>query len=83
MGDKAKNSKDKSNIQWDIASLNASSAKDMTGLIPRGPESEEELESYNEILTYRPEKIVAEGNEKNLKKTLDVRKKTYSKNKKT
>lgn len=82
MGDKVKNSKDKSDIQWDIVSLNASSAKDMTGLITRGPESEEELESYNEIMTYRPEKIVTERNEKNMKKTSATRKRTYSKNKK-
>jgi hypothetical protein len=83
MSDKNKHSKDKYNIQWDINSLNASSSTELTGLIPKGPDSDDELEYYNEILTYRPENTVAEGNEKNMNQTLHARKTTNFKNKKS
>ena len=83
MSDKPKKSKDKYNIQWDINSLNASSSTELTGLIPMGPDSDDELESYNEIMTYRPENTVAEGNEKNMNQTLHARKTTSFKNKKS
>lgn len=33
---------------------NAASAMDCTGLIPSLPQSEEELESYNDVYQYRP-----------------------------
>ena len=83
MGDKHKKSNDKYNIQWDINSLNASSSSELTGLIPSGPDSDDELESYNEILTYRPENTVAKDNEKNMNQTLHARKTTTDfKNKK-
>ena len=83
MTDKHKKSNDKYNIQWDINSLNASSSSELTGLIPSGPDSDDELESYNEILTYRPENTVAKDNEKNMNRTLHARKTTTDfKNKK-
>ncbi|HQB62948.1 MAG TPA: hypothetical protein PLL21_01080 [Sedimentibacter sp.] len=83
MSDKHKKPNDKYNIQWDINSLNASSSTDLTGLIPFGPDSDDELESYNEILTYRPENTVAEDNEKIMNQTLHARRTTTDfKNKK-
>ena len=83
MSDKHKKSNDKYNIQWDINSLNASSSTDLTGLIPFGPDSDEELKAYNEILTYRPENTVAESNEKSMNQTLHARRTTTDfKNKK-
>ena len=83
MSDKSKNPKDKYNIQWEINAINASSSTELTGLIAKGPDSDEELESYNEILTYRPENTVAEGNEKHMNQTLHARKTTNNfKNKK-
>ena len=36
---------------------NASSAQDCTGLIPSGPASKAELESYEEVYHYQPPKI--------------------------
>lgn len=36
---------------------NAASAQDCTGLIPSGPTSRAELESYEEVYHYRPPKI--------------------------
>lgn len=84
MSDKPKNSKDKYNIQWDINAINASSSTELTGLISKGPDSNEELESYNEILTYRPENTVAGENEKHMNQTLHARKTTNNfKNKKS
>ena len=83
MSDKNNKSKDKYNIQWDINSLNAISSTEITGLIPVGPDSDDELASYDEILTYRPENTVAEGNEKHMNQTLHARKTTSFKNKKT
>lgn len=83
MSDKTDKSKDKYNIQWDINSKNAISSTELTGLIPVGPDSDEELESYNEILTYRPENTVAMENEKHMNQTLYARKTTSFKNKKT
>ncbi len=85
MSDKNNKSKDKYNIQWDsINSLNASSSTELTGLIPSAPTSDDEIESYNEILTYRPENTVSKGNEDNLNQTLHARKTTNSfKNKKS
>lgn len=74
---------DKYNIQLDKKSLNASSSTELTGLIPSAPTSDDEIESYNEILTYRPESTVSKGNEENLNQTLLARKTTNNfKNKK-
>lgn len=39
--------------EWDSLS-NAASATDFTGLIPSLPESEEELESYEDLYHFRP-----------------------------
>lgn len=84
MSDKTNKSKDKYNIQWDnINSLNGISGTELTGLIPSAPTSDDEIESYNEILSYRPENTVSKGNEKNLNQTLHARKTTNNfKNKK-
>lgn len=57
--------KDKYNIQWDINALNASSATELTGLIPSAPISDAEIESYNELMTFSAKDIVAKGNEDN------------------
>ncbi|HOG63334.1 MAG TPA: hypothetical protein PK516_05410 [Sedimentibacter sp.] len=83
MSDKSKKSKDKYNIQWDINSMNASSSTELTGLIPVGPDSDEELASYDEILTYRAQNTVAESNEKSMNQTLHARKTPDFKNKKS
>lgn len=83
MSDKSKNSNDKYNIQWDINAINASSTTELTGLISKEPNSDDELEAYNEILTYRPESIVTGEKEKHMNQTLHARKTTdNSKNKK-
>jgi hypothetical protein len=83
MDDKTKNKYDKYNIQWDINFQNAISSTELTGLIPAGPDSDEELESYNKILPYRPENTVAKDNEKHMNRTLYARKTTSLENKRT
>ena len=42
-----------SNFDFDVC--NAISATDCTGLIPWAPNSEEQLDSYDEIINYSPE----------------------------
>lgn len=61
--------KDKYNIQWDINGLNASSARELTGLIPSAPISDDEIESYNDLMTFSSKDIVADGNEDNENQT--------------
>lgn len=74
MSDKTNKSNDKYNIRWDINGLNASSATELTGLIPRAPISDDEIDSYNDLMTFSSKDIVAEGNEDNQNQTLNAKK---------
>lgn len=74
MNDKSNKNKDKYNIRWEINSLNASSATDLTGLIPRAPVTDDELDSYSELMSYRPEDIVVEGKAANQNQSLKLTK---------
>lgn len=65
MSKKSDKQKDKYNIQWDNKSLNASSATELTGLIPSAPTSDDEIESYNELMTFSSKDIVAKENRHN------------------
>lgn len=62
MSNKSDKQKDKYNIQWDINSLNASSATELTGLIPGAPISDYEIESYNQIMKFSSKDIVTKKN---------------------
>jgi len=70
MSDKTNKQKDIENFPWDIISLNASSATELTGLIPSAPTSYDEIESYNELMTFNTNDIVAKGNENNQNKSI-------------
>lgn len=74
MDDKSDKQKDKYNIQWDINGLNASSARELTGLIPSAPISDDEIESYNDLMVFSSKDIVAPGNDENQDKTLKSKK---------
>ena len=74
MSEKHNKSDDKYNIRWDINSLNASSATELTGLIPSAPISDDEIESYNDLMTFSSKDIVAEGNEDDQNQTLNAKK---------
>lgn len=51
--------KDKYNIDSDADYLEAASATDCTGLIPRQVQSEDELDSYKNICKFSPTQINA------------------------
>lgn len=70
MNNKSDKKKDKYNIQWDINSLNASSATELTGLIPSAPISDYEMDSYNQIMNFSAKDIVAKENGEEEKKQI-------------
>lgn len=74
MSDKKNNSNDKYNIQWDINGLNASSARELTGLIPSAPTSDDQIDSYNELMTFSAKDIVAEDYDEDKKHTPNAKK---------
>lgn len=74
MSDKTNKSNDKYNIRWDINGLNASSATELTGLIPRAPISDDEIDSYNDLMTFSSKDIVAENYDENKNQTLNAKK---------
>lgn len=43
------------NSAFDFDVTNAISARECTGLIPWGPNSEDQLDSYDELVSYSPE----------------------------
>lgn len=43
------------NAKFDFDACNAISSHDCTGLIPWAPDSEEQLNAYDEIINYSPE----------------------------
>lgn len=72
-------SDEKYKINNDFDALNSCSTTDLTGLIPSAPESEEELESYNDVYTFRAKSIVAKdieakGKVENQNQTHNVKK---------
>ena len=74
MSNKSDDSDKKYRTNDDFDVLNSCSATDLTGLIPRAPASDEELESYNDIYTFRAKSMVAKEKVENQNQTHNVRK---------
>lgn len=74
MNDKSNKSEDKYNIRWDINGLDSISATELTGLIPSAPTSDEEIESYNKIMTFSANDIVAKDYHEDKNQTLNAKK---------
>lgn len=53
-----KDSDDKYNINDKYDAVNSLSSTELTGLVRPAPVNEEELESYNEVFTFKTEDIV-------------------------
>ncbi len=73
MSSKSDDSDKKYRINDDFDVLNSCSTTDLTGLIPSAPASDEELESYNDIYTFRAKSMVAKGKVENQNQTHNVR----------
>lgn len=74
MSKKPSNSDKKYKINDDFDVLNSCSTTDLTGLIPSSPVDDDELESYNDIYTFKSDSMVAKGKVENQNQTHNVKK---------